>query len=134
MLNRIKNSLLCKYLQVLLIGYFLISSINLSNSVVLIINNNTEVHSVKGIACNFLKKMFKCDRISEELDEYEKKDSKTTKLAKGMPSLDYIVPLDTSVPGLHFQTKDNRKNYQGNPLFSFGFYGKIYLRPPLSIV
>lgn len=130
MLNRIKNSLLCKYLQVLLIGYFLISSINLSNSVALIINNNTEIHSVKGIACNFLKKIFKCDRIAEEVDDYEKKESKNTKLAKGMPLLDYIVPLDTSMPGFNFQKNQNKKNYIDNPIFSFGFHGKIHLRPP----
>jgi hypothetical protein len=134
MLNKIKNSLLCKCLQVLLIGYFLLSSINISGTIGRILNNRTEVHSVKGMACDFLKKIFKCDAIPEELDDYKTKDSKTTKLAKGTPLLDYLVPLDASVPGLYFEFETKSKNYISNPIFSFGFHGKIHLRPPQFIV
>lgn len=134
MLNKIKNSLLCKCLQVLLIGYFLLSSINISGTIGRILNNRTEVHSVKGMACDFLKKIFKCDAIPEELDDYKTKDSKTTKLAKGTPLLDYLVPLDASVPGLYFELETKSKNYISNPIFSFGFHGKIHLRPPQFIV
>lgn len=130
MLNKIKNSLFCKCLQALLIGYFLLSSINISSSFGRIINNNTELSSVKGMACNFLKKIFKCDGIPEELDDYETKDSKTTKLAKGILLLEYLIPLDASVPGLYFKIGSKGKNYIDNPIFSFGFHGKIHLRPP----
>ena len=134
MLNKIKNSLLCKYLQVLLIGYFLMSSINISHTFDRIINNNSELHSVKGMTCNFLKKLFKCDAITEELDDYKTKETKAPKLAKGSPPLDYLIPLDTSLPSLYFQKESKRKRYIDNPMFSFGFYGKIHLPPPQNIV
>lgn len=134
MLNKIKNSLLCKCLQALLIGYFLMSSINISSSFGRIINENSETHSVKGITCNFLKKIFKCDGIPEELDDYGAKDSKTTKLAKGMPLMEYLVPLDASVPALYFKSGVKGKNYIDNTIFSFGFHGKIHLPPPRVII
>ncbi|HEX8015533.1 MAG TPA: hypothetical protein VF465_09895 [Flavobacterium sp.] len=130
MLSRIKNSILCKCLQVLLIGYFLISSINISNSFGRIIADNAETNTVRGITCNFLKKIFNCDSISEELDDYETKETKNTKLAKGIPSLDYLVPLNTSLTVLYFQISAKTKNYVDNQIFSFGFHGKIHLPPP----
>lgn len=134
MLNKIKNSFLCKCLQALLIGYFLMSSINLSNNFSQIINDNAGVNSVKGITCNFLKKIFKCDGIPEELDDYKTKDAKTTKLAKGIILLDYLVPHNASLAGLYFKNGSKRKNYIDNPLFLFAFHGKIYLPPPEMIV
>ena len=90
--------------------------------------------SVKGRTCNLLKKIFKCDGMTEEIDDYETKDTKTTKLAKGVPLLEYLVPLDTSLPDFYFQIKTNGKNYIDNPIFSFGFHGKIHLRPPRVII
>ncbi|MCI9845607.1 hypothetical protein [Flavobacterium pectinovorum] len=130
MLSRIKNSILCKCLQALLIGYFLISSINVSNSFGRIIADNAETNTVKGITCNFLKKILKCDGIPEELDDYETKESKTAKLAKGVPSLDYLIPLNTSLTVLYFKISAKRKNYVDNQIFSFVFHGKIHLPPP----
>ena len=134
MLSRIKNSILCKCLQALLIGYFLISSINISNSFGRIIADNAQTNTITGITCNFLKKIFNCDGIPEELDDYETKETKTTKLAKGVPSLDYLIPLDASLPVLYFQISAKRKNYIDNQIFSFGFHGKIHLPPPEFIV
>jgi hypothetical protein len=134
MLNRIKNSLVCKCLQVLLIGYFLMSSINIANNFGLIINENAAQGSISGITCNFLKKIFKCDAIPEELEDSKTKDSKTTKLAKGIPSMDYLIPLDASLHPVDFQIESVGKNYIDNPVFSFGFHGKIHLPPPQIIV
>lgn len=134
MLHTIKNSLLCKCLQALLIGYFLMSSINISNTFGRIINDNSETHSVKGITCNFLKKIFKCDGIPEELDDYETKDTKTAKFAKGILLLEYLLPLDASLPGLYFKMGAKEKNYKNKPIFSFGFHGKIHVPPPLGII
>jgi len=134
MLNRIKNSLVCKCLQVLLIGYFLMSSINIANNFGLIINENAAQGSISGITCNFLKKIFKCDAIPEELEDSKTKDSKTTKLAKGIPSMDYLIPLDASLHTVNFQIESVGKNYIDNPIFSFGFHGKIHLPPPQIIV
>lgn len=130
LLNQIKKSFLCKCLQALLIGYFLISSLNISNSLVLVVNNNTEMHSIKGMTCNFLKKIFKCDGIPEELDDFEAKETKSTKLAKGMPLLEYLIPLEAAMPGLYFRTASKGKNHINNPIFCFGFHGKIHLQPP----
>lgn len=99
-----------------------------------LINNYTKQETVQGMTCNLLKKIFKCDGIPEELDDYETKDTKTTKLAKGIPLLEYLVPLDASVPGLYFKIGSKGKNYIDNPIFSFGFHGKIHLRPPRVII
>jgi hypothetical protein len=134
MLNTIKNSLFSKCLQVLLIGYFLISSLNVSNSFVRIIYDNADIHSVTGLTCNFLKKIFKCNAIPEEIDDYEAKDTKATKQAKGTLLLDYLIPVDTSLAGLYFEIETQKRNYIENPIFSFGFHGKIHLRPPQIIV
>nr|WP_294921938.1 hypothetical protein [uncultured Flavobacterium sp.] len=134
MLHTIRNSILCKCLQVLLIGYFLISSINISNSFGRIIADNAKTDSVSGITCNFLKKIFHCDEFQEELDDYETKETKNTKLAKGIPIMDYLVPLDSSLSVLYFQINTKGKNYIDNPIFSFGFHGKIHLRPPQIII
>jgi hypothetical protein len=98
------------------------------------INENTGSHSVERIACNFLKKIFKCDGIPEELDDYKTKETKAPKLAKGIPSLDYLVPLDTALPNLYVQKESQGKNYIDNPIFSFGFHGKIHLPPPENII
>lgn len=132
MLNTIKNSLFSKCLQVLLIGYFLISSINVSNSFVQIIYDNADIHSVTGLTCNFLKKIFKCNATPEEIDET--KDTKATKQAKGTLLLDYLIPVDTSLAGLYFEIETKKRNYIENPIFSFGFHGKIHLRPPQFII
>jgi len=134
MLSQIKNSILCKCLQALLIGYFLMSSINVSGTFGRIINNNTETHSVKGMTCNFLKKIFKCDGIPEELDDYETKDTKNTKLAKGILLLEYLVPAHTTLTGYGFQLQAKEKNYIDNSVFSFGFHGKIDIPPPRVII
>ncbi|WP_431241345.1 hypothetical protein ACQ9BO_14720 [Flavobacterium sp. P21] len=109
------------------------NSINMSGTFARIVNNNSEQHSVKGMTCNFLKKIFKCDGIPEELDDYENKETKTTKLAKGIPLLEYIMPLDSSMANLYFQVDAKGKKYINNPIFSFGFHGKIHLRPPQNI-
>ncbi|MFB9079256.1 hypothetical protein ACFFLS_01920 [Flavobacterium procerum] len=134
MLNKIKNSFLCKFLQVLLVGYFLISSLNIANSVGRIVADNSEKHTAKGMACNFLKKIFKCDGIPEELDDYKTKDSKTAKLSKGIPSMEYLLSSDTSMPNLYFLVEAKGKNYINNPIFSFAFHGKIHLPPPQSLI
>lgn len=130
MLKKIKNSFFCKCLQVLLVGYFLISSLNISNSFGRIINDNAETYTVKGIACNFLKKVFNCDGITEELDDYETKDTKTAKLTKGIPAMEYLISLESAMPKLYFLKEQKGKNYINNTIFSLGFHGKIHLPPP----
>lgn len=130
MLNKIKNSFLCKCLQALLVGYFLISSLNIANGVSRIITDNAETYTVKGITCNFLKKIFKCDGIPEELDDYKTKDTKTAKLAKGIPLMEYLVSSESLMPNFYFLVESEGKKYFDNTIFSFGFHGKIDIPPP----
>lgn len=130
LLNKIKNSFLCKCLQVLLVGYFLISSLNISNSMVRIINVNAETYTVKGITCNFLKKIFKCDGIPEELDDYKTKETKTAKIAKGIPLMEYLISSESLMPSFYFLIETKGKNYVDNTILSFGFHGKIDIPPP----
>ncbi len=114
----------------LLVGYFLISSLNISNSVSRIIIDNAEAYTVKGITCNFLKKIFKCDGIPEELDDYKTKETKTAKLAKGIPLMEYLISSESAMPRLYFLKEQKGKNYINNTIFSLGFHGKIHLPPP----
>ena len=130
MLNRIKNSLLCKCLQIMMIGYFSISSINISSSFAETINSGTELHSLKGMTCNLLKKIFKCDSAIEELEDFKTKDCKTVKVSKGIPLLDYLIPSDAYLPKLCLQLETASRNYMANKMFSFGFHGKIVVPPP----
>jgi len=133
MLNKIKNSFFCKCLQVLLVGYFLISSLNIANGVSRIITDNAETYTVKGITCNFLKKIFKCDGIPEELDDYKTKETKTAKLAKGTPLMEYLISSESLMPNIYFLIETEGKKYIDNTIFSFGFHGKIDIPPPRVI-
>lgn len=117
----------------LLVGYFLISSLNISNGVSRIINDNAETYTVKGITCNFLKKIFKCDGIPEELDDYKTKETKTAKLAKGIPPMEYLISAEEFMPKMYFLIEQKGKKYIDNIIFSFGFHGKIDIPPPRLI-
>lgn len=129
MLNRIKNSLLCKCLLIVMTGYFSISSMNISNT--LLQNHDVaDVHSLKGMACHLLKKVFKCDASVEELEDFKTKDCKTVKVSKGIPLLDYLIPSDAYLPKLCLQLETASRNYMANKMFSFGFHGKIVVPPP----
>lgn len=130
MLDRVKNSFLCKCLQIMMIGYFSISSINIANSFSETINSTTELHSLKGMTCNLLKKIFKCDSTIEELEDFKTKDCKTVKLAKGIPLLDYLIPAEAYLPKLCAQLETASRNYMANKMFSFGFHGRINVPPP----
>lgn len=116
-----------------MIGYFSISSINIANSFSETINSATELHSLKGMTCNLLKKIFKCDTTIEELEDFKTKDCKTVKLAKGIPLLDYLIPADAYLPKLCLQLETASKNYSANKMFSFGFHGRINVPPPRII-
>ncbi|WP_235830920.1 hypothetical protein [Flavobacterium ustbae] len=95
-----------------------------------ILSNNTETYTVKGITCNFLKKIFKCDGIPEELDDYKTKDTKTAKLAKGIPLMEYLISSESSLLNLYVLLEPKGKKYIDNTIFSFGFHGKIDIPPP----
>ena len=116
-----------------MIGYFSISSINISSSFAETINSGTELHSLKGMTCNLLKKIFKCDSAIEELEDFKTKDCKTIKLAKGIPLLDYLMPSDDCLPKMYLQIETASRNYMANKMFTFGFHGRIQVPPPRII-
>lgn len=126
----IKNSLLCKCLLVLMTGYFLISSINISRSLLPTINDATSFHSIESIAGNFFKKIFQCEAIAEELEELGSNECKTLKLAKGVALQDYLLPSDASWFRMQFQIEASPRNYKNNPAFEFDFHGTIQVPPP----
>lgn len=134
MLDRIKNSFLYRCLHIIMIGYFSISSINIGSTFSETINSETELHSLKGMTCNLLKKIFKYDSAIEELEDFKTKDCKTVKLAKGLPLLDYIIPADAYLPKIRLQLETARKNYRANKIFSLDFHGRIHVPPPRMVV
>ena len=95
-----------------------------------IISDNAETYTVKGITCNFLKKIFKCDGIPEELDDYKTKETKTAKIAKGIPLMEYLISSESLMPSFYFLIETKGKNYVDNTILSFGFHGKIDIPPP----
>lgn len=130
MLNKIKNSLFCKCLLVLMTGYFSISSINISQSLRPTINKTSVFNSIEGIAGNFLKKIFQCEGIAEEVEEFGAKECKALKLAKGLSLQDYLLPLDNSWLRIQFQLKSFHRNYKSNPFYKLDFHGTIQVPPP----
>lgn len=130
MMNFIKDSKIGKCLQVLLIGYFLMSSINISTSLDGIVSSNSVFHS-SHIAGNTLKMIFKCAGCPEEIDDYEAKSGKNS---KGLLMLDYFIPAQfcyTKIPGLKLLQK---KGCTGAVPLQCKFQGKIHLPPPERIL
>lgn len=125
MMAAIRNSVFGKCLRVLLIGYFLLSSLNLSSSIDRILRNqNSNVYKQSGMMCKVVKLFFDCEESVEE----NKLESKTTK--KGLLALDYIVPgygwpaANTSVVFLAAEA------FSGVHDLKNGLHAKIHLPPP----
>lgn len=129
----LKNNIISKCLQVLLIGYFLISSINVSNTFNELITQNTDLESTEAIVCNILKKIFNCDGCPEELEEFETK-TKSEKTGKGLFIIDYIVPGNAYLTEEHFNTVIKNKNFSTGSIFIISPYNKIHLPPPEFIL
>ena len=126
----IQNNRLVKCLQALLIGYFLLSSLNISGSFGHILDQNAGLNSVKGMTCQVIKKLFKCDGMPEEMDDYESCKTKPLKSGKGNQLLEYIVPADAFLPGSNRNIEKNSESYKLNSVLPFDFYNKIHLPPP----
>jgi len=130
MIKTIRNSMISQYLTVLLIGYFLISSINLSSSLGNYISDDTEVHSASGAIGVILKKIFKCSGCPEELDDYDNKDEKTN---KGLLLQEYLIPFSEGVIGSYTIDSVKDKTLMANSIFLFAFCSDIHLPPPERI-
>lgn len=132
MMNSVKNSIFGKCLQVLLIGYFLMSSINISTGLDGLLSNNTELHS-SSIMGHLLKKIFKCNGCPEEIDDYEAK-TKSNNGCKGSFVLDYLVPNQICDAAPYDQKHFQKKGCTCDVALQCKFHGKIHLPPPERLV
>lgn len=114
-------------------GYFSVSSINISRSFSETLNNTVELHSLKGMTCDLLKKIFKCEGITEEVEDYNTKESKTGKFSKGIPLSDYLIPSNSLGLRMRFQIDSDVRNYKNNRIILFDFHGRIHVPPPKNI-
>ncbi|MXN90365.1 hypothetical protein GR160_03930 [Flavobacterium sp. Sd200] len=115
-----------KCLQVLLIGYFLLSSINISNSFRNIVSDKADVHKTENTLSLIIKKVFKCSGCTEEYDDFEAKTSGT----KSLYSFDYLVPGHTWLMGSQNFTTLKSSQPIADCAINCNFYCKIHLPPP----
>lgn len=134
MLNKFRNSVLCKCFQILLLGYFLISSLNFSGTFEQYHRNNAHFTSVEISAYCFFYKVFKWDKFSAELEESETKDTKGIKYGKEISVMEYLIPFDSAWRGFLLSNNSKNTHHLHNPVFMFGFHGEIHLPPPQIIV
>lgn len=130
MLNQFRNSVLCKCFQILLLGYFLMSSLNFSGSIEQYQNNNTNFTAVEKNTYQFFYKIFKWDKFSEELEENENKEAKRIKFEKEISVMEYLIPFDASWRGLLLFNNSKKNHHLHNPMFLLGFHAEIHLPPP----
>jgi hypothetical protein len=126
MMYTIKNSILSKCLQVLLMGYFLLSSINITNSFKDLVSTETASYKTENSLGLILKKIFKCTGCTEELDDYETKAGST----KNLLVSDYIIPGHSWLLTHHSFTKLKSRLYAAESNITCSFYCKINVPPP----
>lgn len=120
-----------KCLLVLLTGYFLMSSINISTSLDGLVSKNSVFHS-SHIAGNVLKMIFKCDGCPEEIDDYEAK-TKSCSSSKGSLMLDYLIPTQLCDATIRELKVFQNKGCTGDVPLQCKFRGRIHLPPPERI-
>lgn len=128
MMNRLKNSIYSKVLQVLLIGYFLISSLNISQNLTGIATKDTNVHKKENVMWSVFKKLLKC---SNNCEEYEDNDNEAGESnGKIKVSLDYIMPCNAGITFCYAYRYSVNKIYLAAPDLNGILYNKIHVPPP----
>lgn len=127
MLKSIRCSVLCKCFRFFLLGYFLLSTINISGNLYHHCNHETKI-------CSFFDKMFKWNKYSNELEETKTKEAKGVKFVKEISVLEFLIPYGTSLNSYLFQNTLSKKFNLDNPVFLFGFCREIHLPPPQFFV
>lgn len=130
MMDRLKNSVFSKVLQVLLIGYFLISSLNLSQSIAKITTQHTDVHKKESVVWNFVKKMLKCNTSAEEYEDGENEPCNANKIKL---AIDYLLPLQTGIALCHAYTASVKKIYFSQFGLNGILHSKIHVPPPETL-
>ena len=130
MMYKFRNSIFSKCLQVLLICYFLLSSINITNSFKNLKPDTADVENAESTFGIILKKIFKCSGCTEEFDDYETKTNNN----KSMMAFDYLVPGHTWLITHNSFTKLKSRLHIANTALMCSFYCKIHLPPPEVIL
>lgn len=129
MMEGLKNSVFSKVLQVLLIGYFLISSLNLSNNLNRVATTNDDIHKKDCVVWSMVKKMLKCNTAAEEFEDSDNEagcgNSNKIKLA-----VDYIIPGCSGFM-LSYTIKASGKKLYSTETNSAGIlHNRIHVPPP----
>ncbi len=128
MMSTIRNSYFGKGLKVLLIGYFLLSSLNLASSVDRILTSqNADVYKKSGMVCQMLKFFFDCE---ESVEEYEFEKQQTKSVKKGLVLLEYLMPNHYWRAPKKSLTSDKAFAQLSNHDLKGGLFSKIHLPPP----
>jgi len=127
-MNRLKNSLFSKVLHVLLIGYFIISSLNLSQSINRIATQDTDVHKKESAVWGIFKKMLKCNTSAEEFEDCDNEQAKDNNKIKLV--VDYIIPGQTGILLCDAFAVSAKKIYLTQTGLNGILYNKIHLPPP----
>jgi len=131
MMKGLKNSVFSKVLQVLLIGYFLISSLNLSNSLNRIATANNDIHKKDCVVWGMVKKMLKCNTAAEEFEDADNEagcgNGNKIKL-----TVDYIVPPCSGLM-IGYTVKTSGKKLYATQTNTTGIlHNRIHVPPPES--
>lgn len=129
MMHKLKNSVLSKALRVLLAGYFLISSLNLSNTVKTVTSATDNVQKKECMAWGVFKKLLKCNSASEEFEDGNDGPG-CGSTGKVKLAVDYLIPGHTGcMLGFTPEVLD-KKIFLANTISRSILYNKIHLRPP----
>jgi len=128
MMNQLKNSVISKVLQVLLIGYFLISSLSLSQNLSRIATKDADVHKKENIVWNIFKKVIKCGCNAEELEDSDNEPGANNNKIK--LTSDYLLPSQAALMLSCAHIDFVKKIYINQSDLSGILYNKIHLPPP----
>lgn len=127
-MTAIRNSMIGQCLKVLLIGYFLVNSLNLASSLDhVLVDGRESVYEDHGMFCSALKLFFDCEESIEEY-EFDKQETKNAK--KGVMAFDYLIPgcnwASPTQSRLFYKSRVRLTDFDRKG----GLYAKIHLPPP----
>jgi len=128
MIKMFRNSLLSKTLQVLLIGYFLISSLSLSHNLSRISATNTDVHKKDNVLLAVFKKFVKCSNNTEEMEDSDSESGYSSNKVK--LTADYLMPAQSGFILYNCNAGAVERLYSSHSILNGILYNKIHLPPP----
>lgn len=128
MWNVFKNSGFSKVLQVLLIGYFLMSSLNFAAKVSIANSNTDEVYKMESTVLGIFKKIFKCNSVAETFEDCDSESGCGANKIK--LTVDYLIPFHGGVCMQYVHKTAGKQSYLSQNNFTESLYTKIHLPPP----